>query len=398
MEMAVALAEEALHLSEMSGRVHSIFPEEWTLRITSDMGEHDFDLHITGPHAGFDERFRERLIRDRQSREKFVGKPQFDVHTDTHSKYLNEPFKKAFGATYAEFFAILTNIITGARPLPNEPYSLFIRLSDVQEAMVKSSRLPARAVEVALAGFSVLPEALVEEKREGFRPKQENRAYHRGFFIFPHETGPHLAFSKSMAQECLIFIANHVCYRALPREWKSKDTRQGLDELSLAAGRWFEKTVLENLHSLGITGTRAKRRVGLSGSTAVTIPEGIGELDFIGFSPKDDALILVEAKMVMTGLEATFWRDDLSQFFGDENSFAVKLRKKMKWVGEHRSEIASALGFPRPSALRVAMLTLYPCIAAEVIDDFPCISLTEFMLGYKRVGHWPYSNFDRKQQ
>jgi hypothetical protein len=31
------------------------------------------------------------------------------------------------------------------------------------------------------------------------------------------------------------------------------------------------------------------------------------------------------------------------------------------------------------------MITLYPCIAAEFIDDLPCQSLTEFMLDDEQV-------------
>jgi hypothetical protein len=38
------------------------------------------------------------------------------------------------------------------------------------------------------------------------------------------------------------------------------------------------------------------------------------------------------------------------------------------------------------------MLTLYPCIAGGFIADFPCVSLTEFMLDYEQKGTWPYFN------
>jgi len=103
-----------------------------------------------------------------------------------------------------------------------------------------------------------------------------------------------------------------------------------------------------------------------------------------------DGLCPIEAKMVRSGLEAAFWRDDLSEFLRGNQSHAAKFRRKIAWADENKLAIAASLGAPEPIHFRYALVTLYPCIASEMISDFPCVSLTEFMLDYRRVGRWPY--------
>ena len=279
-------------------------------------------------------------------------------------------------------------MIEDVQPAPNGFPTLFIpydRLIDIAAQHGRSRQ----TVETVIRGFTVFPDDLVAENRIVFRPKQESRAYRRGFFLFPHATGPHLAFSKAMAQEGVIQLGTSVCYQRLPREWVTPATEAGLSELSNAAGRWFERIVTENLASLGFIGRRAKYAVG-SASSSIPIPPTVGELDFLGFHPGERTLVLLEAKMVRSGLEAAFWRNDIADFLRGDQSHSAKFRRKVAWVGEHRTEIAAVLGAPNPVHFRFALITLYPCIASEMISDYPCVSLTEFVLDYRHAGRWPY--------
>lgn len=388
-EVALALAENALHLAEMSHCVFSVFPEAWTIEIHRNDPASEFELRIHGRFAGFDARFLERVKRDRYGRQDFTGSPQFDIHTDTHARFLNPAFASTFGMGYDQFVAVVWNTIRGSRPAPNGFPTLFIHRDKLLSALCIASRLPRKAVDTALRGFTVSAEHLLADERVAFRPKQQSRAYRRGFFQFPHETGTHLAFSEAMAKECMIHLCNGVCYRHLPTEWRTPATEAALTELSRAAGRWFETVVHQNLLSLGIVGTCCKDSIG-TGSARVAIPASIGELDFLGHHPEENALILIEDKMTFTGLEASFWRDDLSQFVEGEKSYAAKFRRKIAWVQENRGTIVAALGLTNVSRVHSARITLYPCIAAEVITDFPCVSLTEIMLDHRAHGRWPY--------
>jgi len=391
-EICLALAEEALHLAEVSHRAFSLFPNDWTVWIHAQPSDHDFDLRIAGRHESFDVIFFDRVARDRAKRSQYLTGQQFDIHTRTHASFLDGAFTQSFGMSYQDFIAVISRTISQCHPAPKSFPTLFVQRQSVIDAMTEACGKPRAAVELAIQGFTVDPNHLEAENRIAYRPKQESRAYRRGFFAFPYETGLHLAFSREMAKECLIFSVNRVCYRSLPSEWKSQDTSTALVKLSTAAGQWFEGMVASNLRSLGIVGQRSKGKI-KDGDTFLRIPSEVGELDFLGYNPVDNALVLIEAKMVLTGLEAPYWRDDIDQFVLSKKSFAVQFRKKASWVANSFASISAALGANSASKLHVAMITIYPCIATEMIDDFPCRSLTEFMLDYQKAGHWPYPEF-----
>ena len=275
------------------------------------------------------------------------------------------------------------------RPAPKGFSTLSFRRENLLDALTAASRLPRDAVDTALRGFTVSAENLLADERVAFRPEQQSRAYRRGFFQFPHQTGQHLAFSEAMAQECMIHLCSGVCYRHLPTEWMTSATEAALTELSRAAGKWSKPWSNKTFRVL-VSLAPATRIPSEPDQLRVGIPPSVGELDFLGHHPEEQALILVEDKMTFTGLEAVFWRDHLSQFAQGEKSYAAKFRRKIAWVQENRPSIAAALGLNDVSHVHSAMITLYPCIAAEVIADFPCVSLTEVMLDYRACGRWPY--------
>jgi hypothetical protein len=193
-----------------------------------------------------------------------------------------------------------------------------------------------------------------------------------------------------MARENLIQLVNWVSYRQLPEEWKTPATCKALANLSLTASKWFEEIATRNLRSLGIMGPRAHKTIGSIGHL-IQIPDFVGEMDFIGCHPQEKLLILIECKMVMSGLEPCYWRHDLDRFIWDRNSHAEHFRRKLTWIKENFRAIAAAVDCPEATRIGAAMLTLYPCLAGTIIDDFPCVSLTEFMLDYERKSEWPFA-------
>lgn len=387
LETAIVCTESMVHLAQESDLVHSIFPDDCLVSVQSETTGY-CSIAITGEHAGYDTRFVTRVRRDRQSRDRFVPPPQFDNHTDTHASYLNAAFKLSFGMSYEEFMAAIASVIDGAQPAPNGPSGLFVARNSVIEQLAKSGR-SRPAIECAIDGFSITASSMLEEGRALWKPKQEHRTYRRGFYVFPHQTGPHLAFSRSMAQESLIQLATWAPYKHLPSEWRTPATVSALDNLSQAAGEWFERVTCDRLRELGIIGRGFQRRIG-STKNCIDIPESIGGLDFLGYCPRQHLIVLIEAKMVMTGIEPRYWRDDIHEFVSSSCSYAQRFRRKWTWVKANAKEIAAALGCSHARGVAAAMLTLYPCIAREFIPDFPCVSLTEFLLDYEENSLWPY--------
>ena len=386
-ELALICAESMVDLAHESELVHSVFPVDCVVRIFTS-GPPDFNIAIEGAHAGYDRVFSDRVIRDRESRKQFVGFPQFDNHTATHQDYLDAAFSHSFGMSYGEFIAAIIAVIDGCLPAPNYFPTLFVDRRGVINELAKSGR-DRPAIERAIDGFSISAESLIAEGRMVWKPKQENRAYRRGFYVFPHENGPHLAFSRAMARENLCQLVNWVCYKRLPVEWETAATRRALDNLARAGSKWFEDTVCRNLNTLGVVGRRVRRTVG-SPQRLLRIPVPVGEIDFLGYHSHQKLLVLVESKMVMTGLEARYWRDDIDEFVLRRGSYAERFRRKIAWVVENRDAISAVFGLGPVVGVGAAMLTLYPCIARAFIPDFPCVSLTEFMLDYECKSGWPY--------
>ena len=80
-------------------------------------------------------------------------------------------------------------------------------------------------------------------------------------------------------------------------------------------------------------------------------------------------MVVAEAKMVLTGLEAKFWRDDLSAFVQGPQCYAAKFHRKIAWVCDQRGH-ADAL----------------PRAGQDVCHGLPCVSLTEFLLDFEAAG------------
>lgn len=375
---AILCGEMLTELAELSNRSHHIFPDDFELTLNAPGFECVFETAVRGKHAGFDARFGTRLAFDRKVRDRYMGStPQFDIHTDSHTPFLNAAFEIEFGMSYASFIAGIGSIINGARPVANGFPTLFIRRSDLVKRLCETGR-PKEAIEAMLRGFTVTSNMLQEERRVIWNAKQESRAYRRGFFRFPHPSGGHLAFSRSMAIEAMIQLVVGVSYQKLPQEWRKGQVASGLASLSNAAGKWFERIVEENLERAGFKGGQVKDLLG-TGKDSVPIPKEVGNLDYIGWHPERQIILLIEAKMTNTGLEAQYWRDDIERFVRRSDCYANQLRRKIAWAQENLSRIEKKLGAPVGTKLEPRMVTLYPCIASEFIDDFKCLSLTELM-------------------
>lgn len=388
MDEALFAAEKVVDLGEGSNRVYGVIPEGVVAEIYPQGLAMDWETRIKGRFEGYDEKLVARVTRDRQRRGDFIQGHQFDLHTARHQEFLDPVFTAHFGWSYGHFLSGLRKLIEGSRPAPNSFPTLFVLRQKVVEQFIAQEAPPA-AVEAMLNGFTVSAARMLEERRVVWNPKQEHRMYRRGFLEYPHELGPHLTFSKNMAHEAMIHLVHGVCYKRLPVDWRCPGLETALERLSGQASRWFEGVVIENLRTIGFAGARAKDRVGVRGRE-VEIPPEIGELDFLGFHPQERLLVLVEAKMVNTGLEAKFWRDDISTFVTDRDSYANKFRRKIEWARARREALAVAMGVNQIDRVAPVMVTLYPCISQMFVDDFPCVSLAELMLDYRAQGRWPY--------
>ena len=392
-EIALICAEELAKLYIESDRV-VYHPGESLLEILPE-GEVDIFRSQGGNAIGAE--MVARVIRDRQHREQYLSLVAPQMLPAEQEKYLADPFRHTIGMTLSEALAAIRLVIDQVTP-PADGFKIpFCRKQLIIDEVSRVSGWNASAVRRAIDGFSITKSGMESEGREIFKPKQEYRAYRRAFFEMPHETGVHLSWSKEMARESCTLLGTGIPFGQVPREWASPEVKSAEGNLSNALGKWFESAVANNLQRVGIIGVaHAKDAVG-RGPTALPIPPTIGEIDFLGFSPKDNAVIIAECKCVKGALEPSYDRDDIKDFVMGENAYMKKLKKKSDWAFDNMSAICTALASVTGLEIGInarqlfsILITYYPSPAAFFWNETPCVSLTEFMLDYQEQGAWPY--------
>jgi hypothetical protein len=386
-------AEEMVNLYMESDQTFSVFPDHTTLEILP-IGERDYfniELQKNCPDV------QARIRYDLANRHHFISDNSVLFDIQEQDRVIGKALKDTLDVTYREAVGIIAEIIKNAQPSPDGFPVPFIHKAKILDLCAHAFGFSRDAVEKVIAGFTISKAQMELEEREVWKPKQEYRAYRRGFFEFPHSTGLHLIFSKEMAAESFAILRRGVIFGQFPAEWRSKSANRALSTLSNLTGEYFEKVVEENLKTINFLGVRsAKKGIGV-GVKRISIPPDVGEIDFIGYAPIEKTLLVAECKLVRDSFEPKFFRDDISSFVTSKKAYINQLRKKVEWVWDNQSAIVDALDSTGkykdgvvPNRLVGALITYLPTLASCFIDDFPCISLTELMLDYKSVGDWPY--------
>jgi len=303
------------------------------------------------------------------------GKP-YAHDIECHSKLLEPKFSDHLGISYAQLIHFLKKYLESqvheVCVIPKEEV-----ISDLQEKFNISFDQAANVIH----GFSMRAINLVD--RTLVNPKQEYRAYHRGFFEFQRDKVSMLYFSRTMALENLDTLINNTCYHKLPEEWKTSAIEIRLTALSNMAGKWFEEVLSTNLVSVGI---KAISSVSLYRSQGKRIrpPEDVGEIDFIGYSAEHCALFVIEAKNVRFSTEPRLFRDDLSKFIDGKKSYAEKFISKCQWVVENLAVVKDEMKQQSIQILDIkkiykVMVILAPSPVEDRISQFSCVNLVKFM-------------------
>jgi hypothetical protein len=396
-EEAIMAGFTLAYLYLTSDKAYHIFPGEVELELCGTNGPKavggrpmPFTLKTTATNENIEVLFSARTARDRSNRKKYFPTASLDFNFQRQSKTLDPSFEKSFGCSYGKFLHVLASI-NMQQPAPGSYQVLFFSQEGLaREIVINGIGGGLATAKTILAGFTLTRQKMTEEGRQIFLPNQEHRALRRGYFEFPHSTGVHLAWSAILAEEGLDHLVQGVCFKKLPEEWLTPNTSAALDSLSNEAGDWFEGEVNNNLRSIGILGDRCKGRI-IRGGEKIDIPNEVGQFDFLGYSEDDDTIVVVESKMVETGFEARFYRDEISEFATGKKSHTAQLRKKVNWVVANRDRLARAFRAKSSSPKVVcALVTLYPTFAACRISDLPCVSLVELMEDYGVKGKWPY--------
>lgn len=395
-EKSLICAEEMAKLYQLSDISFSTFPDYSKLTILP-AGEADyfiFEVLKDGVYIG--EQMQQRVAYDRSNRQRFVPNTANVFNLEEQNRIIGEALKKTLGINYSEAIGVIAELISSSEPEPQIIPIPFIHRGRSISLISQVSRIDRKIIRKTIEGFSISKKQMELEGREIWKPRQEYRAFRRGFFEFPHPTGFHLIFSKKMAIEALGMLGKGVVFREFPFEWKNQDVEEALSKLSNRAGQWFEEVVKNNLDNLGFLGAKSVRRITDTQGNRITVPTDVGEIDYIGFSKRERLLIVIECKLVSDSPEPKSIRNDITEFITSKKSYLNKFRRKFTWVQTNYQSIFSALFSNQakvseyPNRIAGIMVTFFPTMASYLIDDYPCVSLTEFMLDYESINEYPY--------
>ncbi|MAX25669.1 MAG: hypothetical protein CMJ19_14310 [Phycisphaeraceae bacterium] len=393
-DRAIICAENLVKLSALSDQTYMLFPDRTEL-IISESGELNYlDLRVH-PEIGSD--FQERVRRDLSVRGKYndLDYPLFDK--TIRADELNPGFNEVFGIDYEECFSLFESIFRDVVVQPEAFPIAFVQRDQLIASACKITGASHASITKLIDGVTVSRTNMMAEGRKIWKPKQEHRAYRRGFFDFPHPTGRHIVWSEGMAKECLLMLFRDIAFQHVPPEWDEAPIRPGLAKLSNRCGKEFESVCIKHIKQRGfVIASSFKDGIGQTGSRLL-IPKQVGELDCLAYSPTTQQLALLECKLVQSGMEAARLRDDIQQFTNVKNGYFLKYQRKLEWLRANTSAVCRALeSLPdapaqiTPTHIAGAIVTLYPSFASHLSPPVPCVSLGELFSEWDRLKSWPY--------
>ncbi|MBX9787541.1 MAG: hypothetical protein K2Y37_01370 [Pirellulales bacterium] len=397
LDTIVICSEMLVQLYHLSDQTHGVHPDDTVLTIHPE-GTLDY-LELKVQHFERYSDFPSRIGRDTARQKEYLAGLPLRYDLNYQAAELDEGFRAAFGFGYKDGIQALMQVVDGAVvPDPDSFDVPFVRRALIIEQIRQATGWHADAIEQLLDGFSLPKLKMEQENRTIFKPKQEYRALRRAFFEMPHETGPHLVWSRTMARECLFELMKGTLFQRCPPEWKAGPIDTALAALQRKVGKWFEDQVDSNMAVLGFVGKPSlKDGIGL-GVDRIQTPPAVGEIDYLGYLPEHQLLVLLEDKFVDGASEPSYFRDDISSFVTGSKPYAEQLRRKLTWVRANLPAVCTGLssllpGCPRvaPTHLAGALVTLHPTYASYFIPDYPCVSLTQLMDGFKDAQRWPFA-------
>ncbi|WIH22053.1 hypothetical protein [Photobacterium damselae] len=369
-------AEEMISLYASSHVGYSLFPDDCYI-IIKEKGGYDF---IEFQCDKFTKAYNNLNMHDFLKNQELSNTLPFEPNIQ--NKYLGDAFKKNLNIDYLNSVAILQYLIECFQTDDSASIKSFhFKKNPMINALASDYGIDHTVVSNIINGFLLSKENLVN--RILYKPKQEYRAFRRAFFEVETEDGLIILFSKKMALEEFSQMIRSVCFKKLPSEWLSldKEINKSLAKFSNYTGTWFEEFLISCLKEKGIKCIRSLSKLKIDGKNEY-IPESVGDIDIVALV--GNKLHIIECKMVQFASEPTGYIDDMDKFITNKNSYKSKFIKKINWANNNIVKIkqhlkTQGINFSDDIEIKPYMVTYYPTIAAEFIEEFSCLDITKYI-------------------
>ena len=239
MDRCCIAAEEMIRSSASSSLTFYLYPNDTTLIINPPNSDIYFDL-IPSFYPSTD--YYERIALHRKTLSNILTEPSIESDVNKINEFLGDSFKAMFGIDFTETLSLLQFMNEAPTPPDSNSRDIpFVNRDNFIDAILDNTEPSNDSIIKVLDGIILTPDNLAD--RMVWKPQQEYRAFHRPIFAFPHETGPHLTWSKQMFRESILVLARDLIYKRIPPEWNNPESRSALARLSNMAGKWFENQV-----------------------------------------------------------------------------------------------------------------------------------------------------------
>ena len=345
----------------------------------------------------------EQSTRDISLRTIYIDGIPYERDWIEHGNILNQSFLQAFGLTYHETMFTLSDIIVNTREIKKvEDIPLVDKRKFINE-IATHFNADNQKIEFLFEGLILRKAQLKQHTRTIWKYKQPYRINKRPFIELLKGNTLYLTWSNEMLKERLDKLDNDFVFKTIPLEWNNNKILKATDLLSNKVGLWFEGQVKLNLNKLGIIGDKIKDKIIKSSVACDAKP--IGGFDFFGYCPNSNMIIIIECKYMDSGFEPRSYFDDLMSFKEPRRGYIVKLDRKVNWalsnLDKIKKELTIRLDYKIPencNKIGAAFFTYVMTFAFAFIENYPCISFTDFLYNYEKEKIWYFEKgiFEKK--
>lgn len=334
---------------------------------------------------------------DSSLREKYINGKPYEQDWIKHGSFLNNSFKTTVGLTYHEFMYLLTNICINTNSINSEKDIPLVHKEEFFNDLSRQFDITKDQISLFFDGLTLRKQHLELNKRSFRKFKQLYRVGKRPFLEICKSDGTFLTWSNELLKERLNFLDNDFIFKTLPSEWNNKTISLAVNKISNDAGKWFETQVKYNLLQMGFFGDQIKDKITSKNGGLNCLD--VGGFDFLGYSSKDNIIVMLECKFINPGFEPKSYYDDLDSFTNPKNGYLKKMDNKVNWIEnnfiELKKELSTRLKISIPdtcSTLGTAFFTYIKTFAFAFIEKYPCVSFTEFLDNYEKQQKWYFKS------
>lgn len=307
--------------------------------------------------------------------------------------------KKEFGLSYIEFENIVLTWVQNSKKIEN-PQNIPCLFDSHITSISEAGKISFDKIEALFNGITSSWVISQFRKREIWNYVQQERSRKRPLIKINYNGKFFRLFSPAMLGDRICDIAEDIILSPqdrLPKEWDRGLIKRQLSKANNEIGKWFEHLTIDLLKSIDILGFKPGNTIRLSANETIQINSQIGPPDFIGFSQKDNAIIIIECKLLDCVFESKGIQGELKKFLSGKKDYTQKLKEKINWIQENHSSIKKAINYtckisvPQECEhIYYCFVTYYPTTLRYFYNEIPSPTLVELVDLYLKRQKWPF--------